>query len=387
VGGGGRAATAGRSVAVDVLEAIWRAASTGAGLFWKAFWALALGYAISAAIQVFVSREEAAKHLGEARPFPVALAAVLGFASSSCSFAALSATRSIFAKGAHLITALAFMFASTNLAIEVAALAWIFLGWQFALALFVGAPLLILAMAGLVKLTRPEGLVKAARERAEETQEEAGEPSRGLPERIAGRLRHGEAWHRVGQRYLVEWGMVWKELAVGFLVAGAVAALVPTFFFKAIFPTGATALLLVPIHALLGPVLALLTVIGSMGNGPLAAILWQNGVLFTGIMAFLYSDFIVIPSLKINANYYGWRFALYLGLVFAATSVIAGIAVHGLFGLVGLIPEEAKDVAELARFRIDYTFFLNVFAVAVSAVLVWLSRRERARTPAAPAIH
>ncbi|MDQ3914256.1 MAG: permease [Actinomycetota bacterium] len=265
---------------MDVAASPWEAVVTGAGLFWRAFWALAFGYAISASIQIFLSRGEAAKYLGDAKPKKVGLAMLLGFASSSCSFAALSATRSIWAKGAHLIAALAFMFASTNLAIEVAALAFIFLGWQFALALFVGAPILVAVMAAIVRMTRPDALSRRALEHAQEMTQDAGDSVDQLPERWRDRLTSGEAWQHIGRRYLMEWGMVWKELAIGFTIAGAVAAFVPASFFKAIFPTGMTAWVLVPLHALLAPFLAVLTVIGSMGNGPLAAILFQNGVVF-----------------------------------------------------------------------------------------------------------
>jgi uncharacterized membrane protein YraQ (UPF0718 family) len=357
------------------ISAVWDAVYTGAGLFWRALWALALGYAISAAIQVFVSRRQAAQHLGSGSPRQLGLAMLLGFASSSCSFAALSATRSVFTKGAALTSALAFMFASTNLAIEVAALAFIFLGWQYVLALFVGAPILVAVMAVLVRLTRPERLTDAAREHAEHAEGMEMNPGEGLPGSVGDRFRDQKAWHRVGVSYISEWRMVWKELLVGFLIAGAITALVPTSFFEALFPQGDSAWWLVPVQALLAPVLAVLTFIGSMGNGSLAAILASHGVVFGAIMAFLYADFGVPPAVKINVNYYGWRFTGYLAAIFAA-AVVTGIAVHVLFAAVGLLPEGGKDVAELATFAIDDTFWLNLLAVAVAAVLVVLARRE-----------
>lgn len=358
------------------MESVWEALMTGAGLFWRAFWALALGYAVSASIQVFLSRGEAAKYLGDAKPKKIGLAMLLGFASSSCSFAALSATRSIWAKGAHLIAALAFMFASTNLAIEVAALAFIFLGWQFAVSLFLGAPIIVAVMAVVVRITRPDALSQQALERAQEMTEDQDKASDDLPDDWRERLTTAPAWQRVGRAYVMEWGMVWKELLIGFTIAGAIAALVPASFFKAIFPTDMAPWLLVPLHAFLAPLLAFLTFIGSMGNGPLAAILFQNGVVFGGIMAFLYSDFLVPPSLKINANYYGWRFAFYLGFVFAIAATATGIAIHALFALMGLLPQSAKNLKELAAFGVDYTLFLNLFAVAISLGLVWMSRRH-----------
>ncbi len=362
---------------MEFLEAVWESLRIGAELFWKAFWALALGYAISAAIQVFLSRRAAAKHLGKASPGNLGLAMAFGFASSSCSFAALAATRSLFAKGAHLISALAFMFAATNLAVELAVLLWIFLGWQFVAALFVGAFVLVPTMALIVRLTLPERLAEEARRRAQELEDKESEQASELPRRWRERLTSAAAWQRVGSGFASEWKMVWKELAAGFLAAGFVAALVPPSFFATIFPQDLPAWLLAAVHALLAPVLAIFTVIGSMGNGPLAAILWQNEVAFAAIMAFLYADFVVPPALKINATYYGWRFAAYLGLVFAAAAVVAGVVVHALFSLVGLIPSERKELREIATFELDYTLVLNVVALVVAGVLLWLRRRDQ----------
>jgi uncharacterized protein len=366
---------------VEVVEAVWESVRIGAGLFWKAFWALAFGYAISAGIQVFLSRREAAKHLGSASPGQLGLAMAFGFASSSCSFAALAATRSLFAKGAHVISALAFMFAATNLAVELAVLLWIFLGWQFVAALFVGAFVLVPTMALIVRLTLPEALAEKARRRAQEVEAGEGEEPE-LPRRWSERVTSGAAWQQISRSFAMEWKMVWKELAAGFLAAGFVAALVPAAFFQTIFPQDLPAWLLAPIHALLAPVLAIFTVIGSMGNGPLAAVLWQNGVAFAGIMAFLYSDFIVPPALKINITYYGWRFSAYLGLVFAAAAVVAGVVVNALFSLLGLIPDERKEVREIATFALDYTLVLNVAAFVVAAALLWLRRRGEQQVPA-----
>lgn len=359
-----------------MLSAAWQAVYTGAGLFWKALWALALGYAVSAGIQVFVSRSDAAKRLGAGTPPQLALAMVLGFASSSCSFAALGATRSLFVKGAALTSALAFMFASTNLAVEVAALAFIFLGWEYALALFVGAPILVAVMSLLVRLTAPQQLTDDAKAHAEQVSGMEDNPSEGLPESLRDRATDRRAWHRVGTSYIAEWDMVYKELAVGFLIAGAIAALVPSSFFEALFPSPDAGWWALPVQALMAPVLAVLTFIGSMGNGPLAAILASNGVAFGAIMVFLYADFVVPPAVKINANYYGWRFAAYLAAIFTVAAVVSGLAAHGLFAVVGLLPSgDRASVTELATFAIDYTFWLNLIAIATAVTLVVLARR------------
>jgi uncharacterized protein len=367
----------------QLMDGIGRALYTGAGLFWSAFWALAFGYAFSSLIQVLVPREVIGRYLGRAGAKETALGLILGPASSACSFAALSAGRALLAKGAALVPMMAFLFGSTNLGPPVLALAWIFLGWQFALALVVGAVALVAVMAVIVNLTYPDAMVERARGEAAKKGEKHGmhgDPAEGLPRRWRDKLRSGEARHRVGMVYRSEWAMVWKELVAGFTIAGGVATLVPDAVFQAIFPSGLQAVVLVPVHALLGPVLALATVIGSMGNGPLAAVLWENGVLFGGIVAFLYADFVVIPSLRINAAYYGWRFAAYMGMVFTAAAVLAGVLVHALFWAMGLIPEaKTGRVQEMAQFRIDYVFWLNAAAALVTGALLWWSRRTAKR--------
>lgn len=348
-----------------------------------AFWALAFGYAFSSLIQVLVPRELIAKHLGRAGLKETSLAMVLGPASSSCSFAALSAGRALLGKGAALTPMMAFLFGATNLSPQVAALAWIFLGWPFALALVLGSVVHVAIMAVIVWLTYPKQMVERAREEAAKAGEKHGmhgDPAERLPREWRKKLQSGEAWRRVGKTYRGEWGMVWKDLLFGFLVAGAVATLVPDAVFRAIFPRNLPEPLLVLVHAVLGPVLALLTVIGSMGNGPLAAVLWENGVLFAGIIAFLYADFVVIPSFRINMTYYGWRFAAYLGVVFTGSAIGAGIIMHTLFWALGLIPEpKAGRVEELAQFEINYAFFLNLAAIIVTGALIWLGGRTAGR--------
>lgn len=301
----------------------------------------------------------------------------------------MSAGRALFVKDAALVPTLAFLFGSTNLAPPVAALAWIFLGWQFALALVVGSVAHVAVMWLVVHLTYPKKMVENAKRNAQKAAEGRfgmhGDPTEGLPRHWREKVQSAEARYRIGITYRGEWGMVGKDLFFGFLVAGIVATLVPDSVFQAIFPTELPPLLLVPLHALLGPALAILTIIGSMSNGPLAAVLWENGVLFSGIVAFLYADFVVIPSLRINATYYGWRFAFYLAAVFAISAVGAGVIMHALFSALSLIPEtEAGRVQELAQFEIDYVFSLNIAALAVSGVLVWLGRRRHPQQQAQP---
>ncbi len=220
----------------EVAGAIWDTIYTTASLLWMAAWALVLGYAFSSAIQVFVKPAEAAERLGGAGVREVGLAAGLGFISSSCSFAALAATRALWTKGARLEAALAFMFASTNLVIELGVLLWIFLGWEFVLALYLGAAILIPVMVVLVRLTYPERLAEEALRRAREAQGEAMDPAEGLEGSWRARLRDSRAWGRVGERFVMEWQMAGKEILFGFLVAGAIAALVPRSVFETVFP-------------------------------------------------------------------------------------------------------------------------------------------------------
>lgn len=359
------------------MELVIDALSTSAGLFWKALWALALGYAVSAFIQVFVSKHDAGKYLGKGSPKQLSLAALLGFASSSCSFAALSATRSLFTKGAALVSSLAFMFASTNLAIEVAVLAYIFLGWQYSLALFIGAPILIAVMAVIVKVTKPEKLTELARKHAQEVEMDHVHGAETIEGSWRERIKTKQAWQKVGVAYSSEWNMVYKELFAGFLVAGFVATAVPASFFQSLFPTDVTAWWQLPLQALMAPLIAIITVIGSMGNGPLAAVLANNGVLFGAIMTFLYADFIVPPALRINARYYGWKFSAYLAFIFTVSAVISGVIVHVFFAVLGILPEGAKSIEQLASFSIDYTFFLNILSIGIAGMLFYLQRTTR----------
>ena len=370
----------------DFAAALWDVMYTTASLLWMAAWALVLGYAFSSAIQVFVKPTEAARRLGGGGAREVSLAAALGFISSSCSFAALAATRALWTKGARLESALAFMFASTNLVIELGVLLWIFLGWEFVLALYLGAAILISVMVVLVRLTCPKRLAEEARRRAGEVEGGAMDPTEGLEASWRDRLRDRRAWGRVGDRFVMEWQMAGKEIAFGFLVAGTIAALVPRVVFETVFPRVGPEWLEAVVHALVAPVAAVLTFIGSMGNGPLAALLWENGVAFAGIMTFLAADFVVPPSVKINANYYGWRFTLYLAAISATAAVISGVALHALFALVGLTPHRDVNLAQRAGFELNHTFFLNLLALAVTAVLLGLRRSwtRREQGPAVP---
>ncbi|MFO8008747.1 MAG: permease [Candidatus Brocadiia bacterium] len=360
------------------MDDFWRlygeAAKTAAGFFWKAGWAFVLGYAISGMIQAFVPKARLVPYLGKATPRSIGEATVFGAVSSSCSFAALAAARSLVFKGAHFIAAVAFMFASTNLVIELGILILIFLGWQFVAAEIVGGLLLIAISSLLIRLTYPEEWLEAARQKVEE---EGGEEEEDFDWKE--RITSWEGWCRVGHRFVLEWKMVWKEILIGFTVAGFVAVLVPDSFWKAIFlnemaQENPANPIVVLENALVAPFVAACTFIGSMGNIPLATVLNSGGVLFAGIMGFIYSDLMVPPLVKVNARYYGWRVALYIAGVMYASIVATAVVLHYGFLLLDITPESARKVKDVAHFAFDYTFFMNLAAVAAAGFMYAMHR-------------
>ncbi|MFI4915561.1 MAG: permease [Phycisphaerales bacterium JB060] len=360
----------------------WAQASmTTLGFFWMALWAFCLGYCISSMIQVFVTHERMRRTMGTAGPRSMALATFFGFVSSSCSFAALSATRALFQKGAGLAPALAFLLASTNLVVELGILIFIFLSWQFVVGEYLGGLILIGVMWLLVRWTAPKKLVEAAREHAKKSAADDEEDPPNWKELIATR----EGWSKVGRQYQAEWLMVWKDVAVGFTVAGVIAAFVPPAFFEALFvgsaSEGGPTWWQTVLHTLIGPVAAFFTFIGSMGNIPLAAILFGSGVSFAGVMAFIFSDLVVFPMLRISAQYFGWKMAAYILGVFLASLVVAALAMHWGLAAFDLLPSaesaKATQTEPGERFKVDYTLFLNIAFVGITGVLVWLGHRGK----------
>ena len=349
-----------------------QAAKTAVGFFWKAGWAFVVGYAISAMIQVLVPKARLAPKMGHANAKSVAISTVFGTISSSCSFAALAAARSLVLKGAHFICAVAFMFASTNLVIELGILILIFLGWQFLAAEIVGGLLLIAISSLLIRLTYPQRWMQAAREKVED---EGGQEEEAFDWKQ--RIRSWDGWCRVGHRFVMEWKMVWQEILIGFTVAGFVAAFVPDSFWKALFlaeqaEQNPGSFLIALQNAAVAPFVAAATFIGSMGNIPLATVLNTGGVLFAGIMGFIYSDLMVPPLVKINAKYYGWRLALYIAAIMYVSIVITALILHYGFYFTGLTPESSRKVEQITQFEIDYTLFLNIAASGLVGLMVYL---------------
>jgi len=355
---------------------LWsESALTSLGFFWKAGWAFVLGYAISAMIQAFVPKGRLTPFMGDGGPSSVALASAFGAASSSCSLAALSAARALVQKGAHFIAAVAFMFASTNLVIELGILIVIFLGWEFLAAELVGGLLLIVICSLLIRLTCPAAWFEEARKRVEKH-------GRDEPDGFDWRKRIGsrEGWALVGHHFVHEWKMVWKEILIGFTIAGFMAVLVPATAWETIFMAGnpfdlpAWAVTLQ--NAVVAPLIAAATFIGSMGNIPLATVLNAHGVLFAGLMAFIYSDLMVPPLVLINSRYYGWRVALYIAAVMWASIVATALIIHYGFAAVGITPESGRALEQVVHFALDYTFYLNLVFVILAFLLIRLSTKH-----------
>jgi uncharacterized membrane protein YraQ (UPF0718 family) len=359
----------------------WRlygeATLTALGFFWKSGWAFVLGYFISAMIQAFVPRARLTRYMGDPDFQSVSLATAFGAASSSCSFAALAAARALVSKGAHFVAAVAFMFASTNLVIELGILILIFLGWQFLAAEIIGGLVLIAISSVLIRLTYPQRWLEAARDKVEQEREEDDE---GFDWRE--RIRSREGWRLVGHHFVMEWAMVWDEILVGFTIAGFVAVLVPPAVWAAIFLADRAADLpawLVTLeNAMVAPFVAAATFIGSMGNIPLATVLNENGIVFAGIMGFIYSDLMVPPLVRVNAKYYGWRVALYIAGIMYVSIVATALILNAGFQFFDLVPESSRAISEVTRFELDYTFWLNLAFVGMAAWLIWLDRKHRA---------
>jgi uncharacterized membrane protein YraQ (UPF0718 family) len=347
-------------------------------MLWKALWALIFGYVISAGIQVLVTREEMADLLGDRSVRRAGLAGFFGFISSSCSFAALAATRSLWVKGAHPMNAIAFLIASTNLVIELGIVLWVLLGWRFTLANFLLGVLMLVYAYAITRLVFPSALADEARDHAERAQAQEGMETGPLEGGIRRKLLSVEGWRRIARAFFMEWKMVWKEILFGFTVAGFISVMVPQLFWNAIFLVaeggGARepSFLVVVENALVAPFVAFFTFIGSMGNVPLAAMLWSREASFGGVIAFLGADLVAATVVWVQAKYYGWRYTLFLSALLYACMVAAGITVHYLFALAGQLPTERPDLQEMVRFAVDHTLFLNIGFLAVAAALVWL---------------
>ncbi|MCW2966425.1 MAG: hypothetical protein JWM71_197 [Solirubrobacteraceae bacterium] len=367
---------------MGVLDVIWHGLRDALLMAWEVWWALVVGFAISAIVQAWVPRERVERALSGRGPKPVGLATALGAASSSCSYAAVAIGKSLFQKGASAAAALAFQFASTNLVWELGLVLWVLIGWQFAVAEYVGGLVMIVLMAGLLRLFVSPRLEERAREhaRAADTGHEHHMAGEALSWRE--RLTSARAWSDVAHNFRGDWQMLWKEIAVGFLLAGFVAQL-GNGFFTGLFLTHSPSALRTLENVVVGPLIAVLSFVCSVGNVPLAAVLWSGGISFAGVLAFLFADLIVLPIIAIYRKYYGWSFALRISLLMLVTMAVAGLAVDGLFGAAGWLPTGPRPARGdvFGHVRADYKLWLNVLSTAIFAALFWLTARRGATDP------
>jgi hypothetical protein len=358
----------------DFLKQWGEAAYTSTGFFWMALWAFILGYIISSMIQIFVTEKRMQKTMGKDESKSVLLGTFFGFISSSCSFSALAGTKSLFKKGASFVSSIAFLLASTNLVIELGIIISIFLGWQFVVGEYAGGLLLIGICWILIRIINPKKLIEKARKNLEGEDDDAMDDSKDWKKQI----QKEDSWARVAKNYKMEWQMVWKDVTVGFTIAGIVAAFVPDSFFQTLFINSGQSntdftFLEILEHIVVGPVAAFLTFIGSMGNIPLAALLFGKGVSFAGVMAFIFSDLVVFPVLRINAKYYGWRMSFFILFLLFTALIGTSLALHYSFDLLSILPDPSQvKIQDKEHFKIDYTFFLNIAFLAISAYLIYL---------------
>ncbi|MGZ5308000.1 MAG: permease [Solirubrobacterales bacterium] len=361
----------------DVLDKVGEGLANAGMMAWEVWWALVLGFAISAIVQAWVPRERIQAALAGEGFAPVAKATGLGAASSSCSYAAIAIARSLFAKGASAASALAFQFASTNLVWELGLVLWILIGWQFTLAEFVGGIVMIVLMTVILRAFVSRRLEQEAREHAQQAagghEHDHGGAGGGasLRERISSR----GAWSDVAVNFRMDWGMLWKEITIGFLLAGFIGLLGDDFF-NALFVTDAPPALRTIENVIAGPLIAVLSFVCSIGNVPLAAVLWSGGISFAGVMAFIFADLIVLPIVIAYRKYYGWAFALRITALMLVTMIAAALIVDGLFSLVDLIPETRPGRDEIfSSIELNYKALLNAVALVVFVALFWLRPR------------
>jgi len=358
-----------------VLHALGHALALAGSMTWAILWALILGFILASVVQAVVRRQSIVRRLGDGRPSTLAVATGLGAASSSCSYAAVALARSLFVKGASFISAMTFEIASTNLVVELGIILALLMGWQFTLAEFVGGPIMIVLLAVIFRIFLRQRLLAEARTQAE----------RGIGGSMEGHAamdmsieETGSFWRRLSSKkgftsvshiFVMEWAAVLRDIVLGLLIAGAIAAWVPDSFWQRFFfvdhPTGAK--LWGPI---VGPLVSVLSFVCSIGNVPLAAVLWNGGISFGGVVAFIFADLIIIPILNIYRKYYGMRMMIFILATFYIAMVVAGYVVEFTFGGLGLIPTSRTAKVGTSAITWNYTTILNIIFIIVGSALV-----------------
>lgn len=357
------------------MHAILHALSITGSMTWDITWALILGFALSAVVQAVVRKGTIVSLLGDDRPRTLAIASALGTASSSCSYAAVALARSLFRKGANFTAAMAFEIASTNLVVELGVILALLMGWQFTAAEFVGGPIMIIVLAVLFRLFLRDRLLRQARDQAERGRAGSMEGHVAMDMSIqregsfASRLFSREGFTSTSHVFVMEWAAIIRDVVIGLLIAGAIAAWVPDSFWRAFFFDGhpLAAKLWGPV---IGPLVAVASFVCSVGNVPLAVVLWKGGISFGGVVAFIFADLLILPILNIYRKYYGARTTAFIFATFYFAMVIAGYVVEIAFGGLGLIPhqEEAKLPAEGISW--NYTTWLNIVFLLLAALLL-----------------
>jgi uncharacterized protein len=350
---------------------------------WEVWWALVIGFLVSAIVQAWVPRRRIEAALSGDGARPVALATGLGAASSSCSYAAIAIAKSLFQKGASALSALAFQFASTNLVWELGLVLWVLIGWQFTLGEYFGGIVMIALMWAMLRLFVSRRAEAGAREHARHADaghqhHAAGEEELPLRER----LRSLGAWSDVAHNFRGDWQMLWKEIGTGFLLAGFIGLLGDDFF-NGLFIKDAPAFPRTLENVIVGPVIAVLSFVCSVGNVPLAAVLWSGGIGFAGVLAFIFADLIVIPIVLAYRKYYGTGFALRITALMFVTMVLAALVVDLVFGGLGLIPSGARPTRDdvFGSVQVDYKLFLNALGLAIFVAMFWLTARRGETDP------
>jgi uncharacterized membrane protein YraQ (UPF0718 family) len=360
----------------SIAHALFSALSMAFAMGWEILWPLILGFALSGVVQAVVTKAEMSRLLPDSSPRSIMIASALGAASSSCSYAAVALARSIFRKGADFIAAMAFQFASTNLVIELGIIVAVLIGWQFVAAEFAGGLIMVALLTVMLRAVMTWQRVAEAKQQADRglagrmEGHAAMDMSVGGEGSILARVTSAKGFTAVSHFFVTDWAMIWIDIALGLLIAGALAAWVPKEFWQAFFlsadPVGSRI-----VGPLIGPIVAIVSFVCSVGNVPLAAVLWNGGISFGGVIAFLFADLIVLPILDIYRRYYGLRIAqLLLGVSYAAMAGAAYI-LELVFGVAGLVPPQRSAQIVEARLTWNYTTWLNIVFLGLAALLVW----------------
>ncbi|MEA9392030.1 permease [Acerihabitans sp. TG2] len=357
-----------------MVNQIWHAMSMSLYMLWSIFWGLSLGFLFSAIIEVAISKNQMSKLLPDSRVTSLLKAMSLGAISSSCSYAAVAMARSIVRKGGDFVSAMVFQLAATNLVLELMILMWLLLSWQFAVAEFVGSFIMVAIIVALFHTFPGKGLKKQAIHHAESDVSGPmdGHAAMSMGQREGGwkeRLLSPKGWTAISHYFVMNWSMLWKDIGVGLLIAGMLGAWVPKDFWSSLFLLGHPTLAVVW-GILLGPLIAIISFTCSIGNIPLAVILWHSGLSFGGVAAFIFADLIIPPIINIYRKYYGAKMAAYLFAIFYIAMVGAGALVQIIFSLLGMIPQQRDMSITQVNFELNYTAVLNIIFFLISLILI-----------------